>query len=289
MVRRKCTAKPPSTTTATAKKPATKKQKDIKSFCKKCKIQYKNPTQLWRHNQFKNCKLFRAVDIELVLKECSDCAISFKNFRVESNADFINVLLCHKKECRTKQLKNYLKGKKGDTRSLMTEITREPPLKQDLCCSGCLEVFPSKTDFLVHLKDFETTCSLITFKERVEMKCIICEKEFDSVKDLRDHMLENCKFEEKNEPVIKPIETNNEMETDASNNIPVLKPIEVNHEMETDASSNIPVENDNKENNVIENKLINKIKQEKAQKMLDESSKNNTPSGDQNEIIVLSD
>merc|ERR1712035_194255 len=121
------------------------------------------------------------------------------------------------------------------------------------------------------------------FKERVEMKCIICEKEFDNVKDLRDHMLENCKFEEKIEPVIKPIETNNEMETDASNNIPVIKPIEVNHEMETDASSNIPVENDDKENTVIENKFMNKIKQEKSPKILDESSKNNTPSGDQNE------
>merc|ERR1711879_937439 len=101
MVKRKCTAKTTVFTTA-AKKPArsTKKQKDTKSLCKKCKIQYKNPTQLWRHNQFKNCKLFRTVDIELVLRECSDCAISFRTFRVEASTDFINVLLCHKKECK---------------------------------------------------------------------------------------------------------------------------------------------------------------------------------------------
>merc|ERR1712173_6290 len=162
------------------------------------------------------------------------------------------------------------KGKKGDTRSLMTEITRETPMKQDLCCSGCLEVFETKTDFLVHLKDFEMTCSLLTFKERVEMKCIICERQFDNVKDLRDHMLENCKFEEKVEPVLKPIENHNQMETE-----PVTKPIE-NDEMETDASSNIPVENDDKENTVIENQPINKIKQEeKVQKMFSESSKSN--------------
>merc|ERR1712173_168676 len=145
------------------------------------------------------------------------------------------------------------KGKKGDTRSLMTEITRETPMKQDLCCSGCLEVFETKTDFLVHLKDFEMTCSLLTFKERVEMKCIICERKFDNVKDLRDHMLENCKFEEKVEPVLKPIETNNQMESE-----PVIKPIE----------------NDDKENTVIDNQPINKVKQEeKVQKMFSESSK----------------
>merc|ERR1712226_82887 len=185
----------PLTSTTAAKKPNTKKSKNTKSLCKKCKVQYKNPTQLYRHNQFKNCKLFRVVDIEIVFLECSDCSISFRNFKVEAGTDFFNVLLCHKKECRMKQLKNYLKGKRGDTRSLMTERPRDPPAKQDYCCSGCFEVFPTKTDFLVHLKDFDMTCSLLTFKERVEMKCIICEEEFENVKDLRDHMLENCKFE----------------------------------------------------------------------------------------------
>ena len=50
--------------------------------------------------------------------------------------------------------------------------------------------------YLVHLKDFELSCGLLSLKEWTEMTCGICTKHFGDVKSLREHMQEDCKFEE---------------------------------------------------------------------------------------------
>ena len=48
----------------------------------------------------------------------------------------------------------------------------------------------------MHLKDFELSCGLLSLKEWTEMTCGICTKHFGDVKSLREHMQEDCKFEE---------------------------------------------------------------------------------------------
>ena len=145
MVKRKITTK---------KSSRAKNQKTPKipsDTCKKCKKIYKNATQVYRHEQFKQCELFKIVDMEINRRECTECTVSFGKFKVESDADFCNVLLAHKKgQCRTLKIENYCKGsgRSGDRRSLMCRM----PSRKELACSGCFVVFGSVREYMMVLK-----------------------------------------------------------------------------------------------------------------------------------------
>ena len=143
MVKRKITA----TKSSRAKTAKPKPEKIASDTCKKCKRIYKNATQVHRHEQYKQCELFQLVDMEMNRRECTECTVCFGKFNVESDADFCNVLLAHKKECRPLKIENYCKGERGDQRSHMCEM----PEKGELGCTGCFEDFGSVQEYMVVL------------------------------------------------------------------------------------------------------------------------------------------